>query len=111
MVKQVSNKTDEQNKSFKRQLRCAVENQVQASMEEQQASKRKRIIPKCPAMPLDEYINKNKEHEVEESEDENREEDDMEQEVDGDINYESDQLRGTDEKRVEGNTSLLVNML
>ncbi|XP_020207878.1 uncharacterized protein LOC109792841, partial [Cajanus cajan] len=67
------------NQAINRKLRCAMENQVQGSMEEQ-ATKKKKYIPKCPAMSIDEYISKNGQKQ------------DMEQKHEGDINYESDEI-------------------
>ncbi|KAG5049612.1 hypothetical protein JHK85_010715 [Glycine max] len=90
---QTFKKTDEQTKGFcqsksvKRQLiRCATKNQVEGSME-QVAAKKKKIIPKCPAMSLNEYINKNDEQDMEQ---------DMEQ------NYVKRQVRSTMAKQVQG---------
>nr|XP_027186308.1 uncharacterized protein LOC113784359 [Cicer arietinum] len=67
-------------------------NQVQGSMVHQQAYKKKKTIPKCPAMSLTKYLNKNKEqHGVEDSGDEDIEENEMEE----GINYESEESEGT----------------
>ncbi|KAJ1379862.1 putative transposase, Ptta/En/Spm, plant [Sesbania bispinosa] len=55
---QATGSTQIQNNDLKSQMRNRFRNQVQGSMEEQ-ATKKQKTTPKCPSMPLDEYIKMN----------------------------------------------------
>lgn len=86
-----------------RQGKSTTGNQVQGSTVDRQSCKNKKYIPKCPALALDEYIEMRKEqHGIEEAGDEDIEKNEMEDDMENDINYESDEIERADENEVEG---------
>ncbi|XP_045807736.1 uncharacterized protein LOC123902122 [Trifolium pratense] len=97
------NKEVRQNNNLKRQVRSTMENQVQGSTVDQQPSKKKKTIPNCPAMPIAEYLNKNKEQDgVDESDDEDIEESEMEEYMETDMNYGGEEFEGADVNTTKG---------
>jgi hypothetical protein len=96
-----------QNNNHKRPVKSTMENQVQGSTVDQQASKKRKTVPKCPAVPITEYLNKNKEQGgVDELDDEDIEESEMGEDIEKDMNYEGEEIEGTNVNTAEGNISI-----
>ncbi|WJX67773.1 hypothetical protein P8452_52212 [Trifolium repens] len=92
-----------QNNNHKRPVKSTMENQVQGSTVDQQASKKRKTVPKCPAVPITEYLNKNKEQGgVDELDDEDIEESEMGEDIETDMNYEGEEIEGTNVNTAEG---------
>ncbi|XP_058722188.1 uncharacterized protein LOC131593824 [Vicia villosa] len=117
------------NNNTKKKLKSAMDHQVKGSIESRvskntneqtkeiqqglnntmnkshQAFEKKKSIPKCPAMPLNEYLDKNKEQNgVEEFDDEDIEENEMEENMENGCNHDGEEVEGTNVNKAEGNT-------
>ncbi|WJX83153.1 hypothetical protein P8452_65831 [Trifolium repens] len=91
------------NNNLKRQVRSPMGNEVQGSTVDQQPSKKKKPVPKCPAMPINEYLNKNKEQDgVDDEDDEDIEGNEVEEDMEMDINYEGEEIEGTGDEKAKG---------
>ncbi|KAK2453973.1 hypothetical protein QL285_001583 [Trifolium repens] len=88
------------NNNLKRQVRSTMGNEVQGSTVDQQPSKKKKPVPKCPAMPINEYLNKNKEQDG--VDDEDIEGNEVEEDMEMDINYEGEEIEGTGDDKAKG---------
>jgi hypothetical protein len=97
------------NNNLKRQVRSPMGNEVQGSTVDQQPSKKKKPVPKCPAMPINEYLNKNKEQDgVDDEDDEDIEGNEVEEDMEMDINYEGEEIEGTGDEKAKGNIFIVL---
>jgi hypothetical protein len=97
------------NNNLKRQVRSPMGNEVQGSTVDQQPSKKKKPVPKCPAMPINEYLNKNKEQDgVDDEDDEDIEGNEVEEYMEMDINYEGEEIEGTGDEKAKGNIFIVL---